>query len=92
MQEFLKNSLLYSTIHSLLYQSNKSYHDILFVLTGLIVWSLAKHPSPSSTPPKCWQNSAKFKKMTVRLILDSFADLNTMGATSYTQLMNDVAF
>lgn len=91
MQEFLKNSLLYSTIHSLLYQSSKSYHDILFVLTGLIVWSLAKHPSPSS-PQKCWQNSAKLKKITLRLILDSFVDLNTMGATSYTQLMNDVAF
>lgn len=56
------------------------------MLTGLVVWASAKHPSPPLQ--KHWQNSAKEKKLLYD-ILDSFFDLNTMGATSYTQLMND---
>lgn len=71
---------------------NKSYHDILFVLTGSDSLIFSKAAIPFLHPlKKCWQYSAKLKKYYCTT-LDSFVDLNTMGATSYTQLMNDVAF
>lgn len=69
MQKFLKNSLLYSTIHSLLSLiSHLMIH--CFVLTGLIIWS-AKYPSPSSTLQKMLTKFSQILKNYCTTNLDS---------------------